>query len=78
MIKIDDYYLDIKLVFSLDKDKREMIINYYDRLLDSVSMGDKSRVNSLFNTLIRTDFLKNIIEENRTIKLDSIIEENEV
>lgn len=72
-MRIDDYYLDIDSVFELEKDKREIIVGYYDRLLDFVSMGDTSRINSLFNTLIKTGFLKNKAIEERTDKLDAIM-----
>jgi hypothetical protein len=52
MIKISDYYLDLESIFKLEKDQRELLVGYYDRLLDYSGMGDNSRVSSLFNTLI--------------------------
>jgi hypothetical protein len=78
MIKISDYYLDLESIFKLEKDQRELLVGYYDRLLDYSGMGDNSRVSSLFNTLIKTGYFKNRVEEDRNDKVTLIMEKNEV
>ena len=78
MIKIADYYLDLQSIFKLEKEQREIVVGYYDRLLDYSTIGDNSRVSSLFNTLIKTGYFKNKIEEDRDNKVSSLITQNEV
>lgn len=72
MIDIKDYYLDINLIFNLDKDKSSRIFDMYDNLLSSFREGQIGTTQAYFNTLIKSGYLKNKTTEERTEKIDII------
>ncbi len=73
MINIGEYYLDIDKVFKLDKEKSDLIINFYNRMVEYCNMGTTNGVYlTMFNTLIKSGYLKNKNEEEREEKIDLI------
>jgi hypothetical protein len=60
MIKIEDYYLDLKSLDSLDNRNKEFIHNYYKDMVFSFSENRIDVGISFFNTLLKGGYLKNI------------------
>jgi|GEM_PF-3720463 len=73
-MKIEDYYLDINLIFSLErKEDRENIFNIYYRMVEySMQSSSIDGSKSLFNTLFKSGYLKNKIIEEREEKIKSV------
>lgn len=71
-MKIDNYYLDLEKVNSLqDKEEREQVHRYYMEMMHSFCDGG-NRVSvgkSIFNTLSQSGYLKEI----RSEKIDKIL-----
>ena len=68
-MNIDDYYLDMNELLSVgDREYRNIIIDFYRTLL----MGTQNE-KSIFNTLIKTGYLKNKNQEDRDDKISDLI-----
>ena len=72
MIKIDNYYLDIKKVFELEKEEKNRIFELYRDMTFSYDEKRYNVSNSFFNTLLHSGFLVDIREQ----KIDSILDDN--
>lgn len=71
-MNFSDYYLDMNLVFKLDKDQASLIVDFYNRMLD-IYPHDKESSTSFFNTLVKSGYLKNKNEEERDEKIGDLI-----
>lgn len=71
-MNFDEYYLDMNLVFKLDKDQANLIVEFYNRMMDIYPHDIKSST-SFFNTLIKGGYLKNKNAEERDEKLGDLI-----
>lgn len=69
-MKIENYHLDIKKVFELKKNKRQIIIEMYKDMMFSERDGIQKMTKSLFNTLRSSGYLVDTREE----KIDQIID----
>ena len=69
-MSLKDYYLDTKSVFNLDTHQQERIFDLYHSLASSSLPPDAAE--SYFNTLIKSGYLKNRVEENRAEKIEAI------
>lgn len=70
--KISDYYLDIKSIESLETESQKALIHqYYNELLHG--QNDRSAKTSIFNTLIKSGFLKSISQEERDEKITAVL-----
>jgi hypothetical protein len=69
-MKIENYHLDIKKVFELKKNKRQIIIDMYKDMMFSEKDGVQKMAKSLFNTLRSSGYLVDTREE----KIDQIID----
>lgn len=67
-----DYYLDMELIFKLDKDQANLIVEFYNRMMD-IYPHDKQSSTSFFNTLIKGGYLKNKNAEERDEKIGDLI-----
>lgn len=69
-MNIEDYYLDLDKVAKLESaGERTAIHNYYRDMLTY----DKSSAVSIMNTLLRGGFLKNVTQEEREEKIETIL-----
>ena len=71
-MNFSEYYLDMDLVFKLDRDHSSIIVDFYNRMMDLYS-HDKESSTSFFNTLIRGGYLKNKNAEERDEKIGDLI-----
>ena len=62
-MNIKDYYLDIDLVFLLEKNKCNIIVDMYKQMLNSSSIGDADSTGTYFNTLLKSGYLKKSLEK---------------
>lgn len=62
-MKIENYYLDLKTLQSLDPQEREVIHGYYKEMLYCFSDGRKEMSMSVMNTLMRGGYLLDIRDE---------------
>ena len=71
-ISIEDYYLDLKALDSLDNRNKEFIHSYYK---DMVCYFSENRIVgiSFFNTLLKGGYLKNMKVEERDEKLNILL-----
>jgi hypothetical protein len=74
MVKIDNYYLDIKKVFELEKEERNRIFELYRDMTFSYDEGRHNVASSFFNTLFHSGFLIDLRDE----KIDSILDDNSI
>jgi hypothetical protein len=74
-LNINDYYLDVDKLFSLGVEQSDMIYKLYNKMLDNTMMDDESSPTavSIFNTLIKSEYLKNRPIEDRDEKLGDLI-----
>ena len=74
-LKVNDYYLDIEKVFSLGTEQSSVILDLYRRMLDETNMEGNTSVSgtSIFNTLIKSGYIKNKSIEERDEKLGDLI-----
>lgn len=72
MIDIKDYYLNIKGIFLIEKDKYEMIFSLYNQMCDHIRSNESSLAQSMFNTLVKNGYLINKTTEEREEKIGLI------
>jgi len=72
MMNIKDYYLDIDLIHSLDKEKSDRIYDLYNSLVSYLREKELDIAQTYFNTLNKSGYLKNKIEVERSEKIDLI------
>ena len=71
-MNIKDYYLDIDVVFALDKDKSDKIFDIYYSLLSFIREKEVDIAQTYFNTLVKAGYLKNKTTEDREEKIEKI------
>ena len=73
-MKLEDYYLDLDKVSALKtEDERQNIHNYYRDMMSLHGDGRTKQVISIMNTLVRGGFLKNLSQEERDEKIETIL-----
>ena len=73
-MKLEDYYLDLDKVSNLKtEDERQNIHNYYRDMMSLYGDGQTKQAISIMNTLIRGGFLKNLTQEEREEKIETIL-----
>jgi len=73
-MKLEDYYLDLEKVSELKtEDERQNIHNYYRDMMYAVTEFKKDQAISIMNTLLRAGYLKNITQEEREEKIETIL-----
>lgn len=73
-MKIEDYYLDLDKVSSLKtEDERQNIHNYYRDMMYAVAENAPDRAKSIMFTLLKAGYLKNITQEERAEKIETIL-----
>ncbi len=73
-MKLEDYYLDLDKVSNLKtEDERQNIHNYYRDMMSLHGDGQTKQAISIMNTLIRGGFLKNLTQEEREEKIETIL-----
>jgi len=71
-MNIKEYYLDIDLIHSLDKEKSDRIYDLYNSLVSYLREKELDIAQTYFNTLNKSGYLKNKIEVERSEKIDLI------
>jgi hypothetical protein len=73
-MNIEDYYLDLDKVSNLNtEDERRNIHDYYRDMMSSYVDGRSKQAKSIMNTLIRAGYLKNVTQEEREEKIETIL-----
>jgi hypothetical protein len=73
-MKLEDYYLDLDKVSSLkEEDERRNMHDYYRDMMSLHGDGRTKQAISIMNTLIRGGFLKNVTQEERAEKIETIL-----
>lgn len=73
-MKLEDYYLDLDKVSTLQtEDERQNIHNYYKDMMYAITDNLTDRAQSIMNTLIRGGYLKNVTQEEREEKIETIL-----
>ena len=73
-MKLEDYYLDLDKVSALKtEDERQNIHNYYRDMMSVHGDGRTKQATSIMNTLVRGGFLKNLSQEERDEKIETIL-----
>ena len=73
-MKLEDYYLDLDKVSALKtEDERQNIHNYYRDMMYAITDNYHERAKSIMNTLVRGGFLKNLSQEERDEKIETIL-----
>ena len=73
-MNIEDYYLDLDKVSALKtEDERQNIHNYYKDMMYAITDNLTDRAQSIMNTLIRGGYLKNVTQEEREEKIETIL-----
>lgn len=73
-MKLEDYYLDLDKVSTLNtEDERQYIHNYYRDMMYAVAEKRNDQAQSIMNTLIRAGYLKNVTQEERQEKIETIL-----
>ena len=73
-MKLEDYYLDLDKVSNLNtEDERKAIHNYYTVMMHAVDDKRHDQAISIMNTLVRGGYLKNITQEEREEKIETIL-----
>lgn len=72
-MKLQDHYLDTNLLFGLDKEKADRIFDLYYQMIQSFETNNITSATCYFNTLLKSGYLKNKIEEERGEKLGELI-----
>ena len=71
-MKIENYYLNLDKVNTLQKEDKEQIHKYYQDMMFYHQDGRTSMAQSIFLTLINHDYLIDV----RDIKISTILNEN--
>ena len=73
-MKLEDYYLDLDKVSTLNtEDERQYIHNYYRDMMYAVAEKRYDQAQSIMNTLVRGGYLKNVTQEEREEKIETIL-----
>ena len=73
-MKLEDYYLDLDKVSTLKtEDERQCIHNYYRDMMYAVLEKRTNQAESIKNTLVRAGYLKNLTQEEREDKIETIL-----
>lgn len=73
-MKLEDYYLDLNKVSELKtEDERQNIHNYYRDMMYAVAEFRKDQAISIMNTLTKAGYLKNVTQEEREEKIETIL-----
>jgi hypothetical protein len=73
-MKLEDYYLDLDKVSTLKiEDERQNIHNYYRDMMYAVAEKRHDQAKCIMNTLVRGGYLKNITQEERAEKIETIL-----
>ena len=72
-MKIEEYFLDLKSMESLDNRNKEFIHNYYRDMVTAYCDNRIGIAASYFNTLIKSGYLKNIKVEERDQKIEQLL-----
>jgi hypothetical protein len=73
-MKLEDYYLDLDKVSTLQtEDERQNIHNYYKDMMYAVADQRHDQAKSIMNTLVRGGYLKNVTQEERQEKIETIL-----
>jgi hypothetical protein len=73
-MKLEDYYLDLDKVSNLrTEDERQNIHNYYRDMMYALLESRTDQAKSIMNTLLKAGYLKNITQEERTEKIETIL-----
>ena len=73
-MNIEDWYLDLDKVSSLKtEDERRNIHDYYRDMLSLQTDGRVKQSKSIMNTLFKAGYLKNVTQEERTEKIETIL-----
>lgn len=68
-MKIENYYLNLEKISTLQKEEKEVIHRYYQDMLHHLHDGRTSMAQSLFHTL----FNHNYIVDVRDIKINKVL-----
>lgn len=72
--KISDYYLDIQAIEALKTESQKALIHqYYNELLHGQYRCDPNSIISMFNTLIKSGYLKSLVQEERDEKMTKVL-----
>lgn len=73
-MNIGDYYLDLDKVSNLKtEEEKQHIHNYYRDMMYAISDNLTDRAHSIMNTLVRGGYLKNVTQEEREEKIETIL-----
>ena len=73
-MKLKDYYLDLDKVSNLNtEEEKQHIHNYYKDMMYAITDNLTDRAESIMNTLIRAGYLKNVTQEERQEKIETIL-----
>ena len=73
-MKLEDYYLDLDKVSTLQtEDERQNIHDYYKDMMNLYVDGRTKQAQSIMNTLVRGGYLKNVTQEEREEKIETIL-----
>ena len=73
-MNIADYYLDLDKVSTLNtEDERQYIHNYYRDMMHAVTDKRHDQAQSIMTTLIKAGYLKNVTQEEREEKIETIL-----
>jgi len=73
-MKLEDYYLDLDKVSNLNtEDERKNIHDYYRDMMNLYVDGRTKQAQCIMNTLVRGGYLKNITQEEREEKIETIL-----
>lgn len=71
-MKIENYYLNLEKISTLEKEEKEVIHRYYQDMLHHLQDGRIAMGQSIFLTLINHDYLVDV----RDKKISKILDEN--
>jgi DNA-binding FadR family transcriptional regulator len=73
-MKLENYYLDLDKVSTLKtEDERQNIHSYYRDMMYAVVEQRPDQAKSIMNTLLKAGFLKNLTQEEREEKIETIL-----
>jgi hypothetical protein len=73
-MKLEDYYLDLEKVSTLKtEDERQNIHNYYRDMMYAFVEKRYDQAECIMNTLFKAGYLKNVTQENREEKIETIL-----
>jgi hypothetical protein len=71
-----EWYLDLKSIADLPKEEKENINSYYREMLNCEFDNRKNMASSFFHTLQKAGYIKNASQEDRSEKLELILDGN--